>query len=352
MQTDKITLNEASPDIIDRTADVGRFFFFYKLPDSDVINYSEDCIALPGFHDNGFVISGFLGQSVLTLVPVRKDSGIEQRNFCFSDSGECEQCSALFPSTTKSEHRKGVLNIIKALNDEGQGKCVLSRRITGKLTRSTGEIFLDLARKYRQAFVFIYNSPLTGLWTGASPELLLKSEMGWLHSMSLAGTRKAASRGEWDAKNIEEQEIVTRFIRDVFSHNDIEPEIGDLHTREAGPVEHLCRNIRGRLESLETAPIVRLLNELSPTPALCGYPRQLAMKLINRNEAHNRECYSGFIGPFIDAHDFSFYVNLRSARLFPNLGVYAQWVGGGITRFSDPDSEWKETELKASTLRL
>jgi len=71
------------------------------------------------------------------------------------------------------------------------------------------------------------------------------------------------------------------------------------------------------------------------------------MKAIKAYEDFERGYYGGFCGPVTAGGDFSFFVNLRSARILPDrLCVYA---GGGIMKDSDPMSEWEETERKAQT---
>ena len=73
---------------------------------------------------------------------------------------------------------------------------------------------------------------------GASPEMLLSSSDGSLHTVALAGTRLAGTEEAWDVKNIEEQELVVDFIMSAMEG--LAPEKGSTFTRVAGPVEHLC----------------------------------------------------------------------------------------------------------------
>ncbi|MBD5212941.1 MAG: hypothetical protein HDS74_07625 [Bacteroidales bacterium] len=338
--------------LLDESIRRGNNFYCYQLPQSNRITLCREAIVIPGLSERGgFVVSSFNNEYTLTLHP-KADLEFEDSLFSENLQENCPLCSAMLPSTTREEHRKGVEAIISSLRRNGFGKCVLSRRISGELTKTIPDIFVELCKKYPTAFIFLYNTPASGIWLGATPELLLKAEDGKLTSVSLAGTRPNGTAAEWDAKNREEQDIVTQYIADTLAKNDIEPRIGPLFTRQAGPVEHLCRIINGDTEDITISSIRSLLHTLSPTPALGGYPKKLALGLIQTHESHSRECYGGYCGPFQDKDNFNLYVNLRSARVYPECGVYAQYVGGGITRFSNAEDEWKETEIKASTLKL
>lgn len=322
-------------------------FFAYRLPFEEHVIYSL-AEEQSGLQEGGFVVAPFSHPMIhcKTLMPVASS---EAATSISPYRGE-------FPaSTTPEKHREGVLAIREDLRRIGKGKCVLSRVITGKTTRSFTSSFFELCKSRPDAFVFLFRISGYDTWIGASPELLLSADGHSINAMALAGTRPVSEHSQnWDQKNIEEQHLVTCYIIRCFKQNGLTPEVGPLHTREAGPVEHLCNKISVPATSLTKDSLQRLLAELSPTPALCGTPRRVAVTLIRENETHDRLLYGGFIGPYKSVDDFEFYVNLRSAMLTSanrnGSKNYCQYVGGGITRFSDPDAEWSETERKASSL--
>ena len=81
--------------------------------------------------------------------------------------------------------------------------------------------------------------------------------------MALAGTLRD-NTSEWDEKNIEEHDYVTRFILDVFASLGIEAAVSGAEDVRFGSIRHLCHRITAHY----SGPIIPLLNALSPTPAL------------------------------------------------------------------------------------
>lgn len=214
------------------------------------------------------------------------------------------------------------------------------------------EIFSSLLSQYPSAAVFYMSTPGYGTWIGASPECLLQANRQLISSMSLAGTRSCAEHTEpWDSKNIEEQNIVTQQIVNDYRSFALNCEVTQPRSHTAGEVEHLMSEITAKRPS-DFGPddILRLAECLSPTPALAGYPREMALDFISGNEKINRALYGGFVGLISDT-DSRLYVNLRSARSSLTLdGCLRLYAGGGITRFSRPETELAETEMKMQTL--
>lgn len=262
---------------------------------------------------------------------------------------------SLFPgrSTTKEEHAEEIQAIKKQIDEYPEQLANRAKIVAARVKLQEGNInpektFTQLCKDYPDAFVFCYYTPHTGLWTGASPELLLSREAGAVHTMSLAGTRDANTPEEWDQKNIYEQKTVTDFIAGELTTLGYNVEIGERYTKKAGKIEHLCTPITIREERLTRRDIEKIADRLSPTPALSGYPREEALKIIGRKENFERGYYGGYCGPFRGDDKISLYVNLRSGCFIP--GWMALYAGGGITRYSEIENEWQETEKKLQTL--
>ena len=230
------------------------------------------------------------------------------------------------------------------------GKIVLSRWLLHHwpgAANKGGEIFRELCDIHSAAFVYLFHIPGMGLWTGASPELLIESSGGKIQTVSLSGTRKkTGSLQPWGNKETNEHLWVSRYIEEqleLLGCEDIE--VNPMQTVEAGTVEHLRTNFSA---SCPVSKLPSLVYALHPTPAVCGWPTARAYDLIGRIENYDRSFYTGFIGPVEEPGDFRFYVNLRCMNILQDHCVV--YVGGGITIDSDPENEWQETELKSRTM--
>lgn len=321
-------------------------FFAYRLPGESEIHTGASERIASGLGTRGFVIAPFLIDSPDEIITIPQDF---TPVYFPTPAGTSSACS-----TTREEHTAGVNIIIDALNGietkQGiRGKAVLARQLVIDEQINPKKAFFSLCEKYPHAFVFLFHTEATGTWIGASPELLLASCSNTLHTVALAGTRPAGSQTDWDEKNHEEQSMVTHYILENLRKADFNPVANEKCTFSAGPVEHLLTRIHAPLESdLSKERLLNLLISLSPTPALCGYPKKDAIEILRRAELFSRQNYGGFCGPYVDNTDFRFFVNLRSARIFSDIVIL--FAGGGITQKSRPESEWQETEAKLSTL--
>ncbi|MDE6278232.1 MAG: chorismate-binding protein [Muribaculaceae bacterium] len=255
-----------------------------------------------------------------------------------------------FRATSSQEYMKSLRELLQCISPE-MPKVVFSRIIEGTLDLAA---LPDKAFRFFDAFPdtlgFLYFTVETGFWLGATPELLLSDDgSGRLSTMALAGTRPAGSTGDWDEKNLREHAWVVDFIVDVLRGGGVENLcVHPLATLPYGPVEHLCTRISA--SSTAEDAYSRIVEKLSPTPALCGTPRERARSAIERFEQHSRGCYGGYI-------DFRLpgtatrraYANLRCARIAPD-GHWTAFAGGGIVEGSEPETEWDETERKASRI--
>ena len=206
------------------------------------------------------------------------------------------------------------------------------------------DLYLRLVEDHPQAFVYLFIHPKSGIWVGATPEVLLNEKDGCFHTMSLAGTRHAESSGDWGEKEKEEQAIVTRFIEEgLRSLGAGSLEMDGPKNKIAGKLVHLMTEIRFDYKG-EVGDVLELLH---PTPAVAGVPRSEALKAISTLEGSDRSYYTGYCG-FKEKDEASYFVNLRCAQLLKEHTLV--YVGGGITADSNPADEWKETELKSTTI--
>ncbi|MDE6330269.1 MAG: chorismate-binding protein [Muribaculaceae bacterium] len=317
----------------------------------------------------GFIFSDFSLNPSILQIPADTDFLPEQEALqCMRDNDIAAGLTTPLPksSTTRERHIRYVDSLRRLIEEIEAQKGVDSKIIAARsdirdCSLSPLEIFNRLDHRYPDACIFLFSTPLSGTWIGATPELLLRADADRISTVALAGTRPAESQGPWDAKNIEEQRIVTDFILGTLRDKGYDDcRAGRPTTFRAGPVEHLSTSIEAPFGG-SIADIADLLATLSPTPALSGYPRPEAIAAITSGEDYRRENYGGFIGYLFsrqapNADDSRqcralAFANLRSARIDTAARKIRLFAGGGITRHSIAEEEWTETERKLATLR-
>ena len=253
-------------------------------------------------------------------------------------------------STNKKDHQIAVETIVRELSDNEEKKTITCRIISGHNEIDLQKSFLNLTEKLPDAFVFLFYTPESGCWLGASPEILLTSKNNKLTTYALAGTRKRGTTQPWDSKNIKEHKIVFDYIINQFKNTGLTPQFTPLSTRIAGNIEHLFQEIYSNFDeqNVKYFSLLEFLNRFSPTPALCGMPKEESIERIKRVEKFDREYYGGFCGWYESTGNFKFYVMLRCMKILNNCWNY--FSGGGITCHSDAETEWLETELKSRSI--
>lgn len=303
---------------------------FYRFPGEQIKQFRGGFKKVATLNEaSGFIVSSSSGKDL----------------FCFVEGEKSDPHVHSVPNViSKQEYLDTANSFLQELIVQNITKAILSR-VKKYSTDLTPELaFHRLAQEYPEAFVYFFKSELLGTWIGASPEVLCSFEQGSFTTMSLAGTLSKASDKSWTQKEMEEQAAVTSFILDKLKKHGGQISVSDLHDVEAGAVRHLRTNLTCKVHPEK---IGELVNELHPTPAVSGMPRNLAMELINKHEKHNRELYTGFLG--LMGQDRScLYVNLRCAKWIDNN--YYLFVGGGLTQASVVEDEWAETENKSLTL--
>ena len=249
------------------------------------------------------------------------------------------------------------IKINSALNEISQGhisKVVLSRRVEKDLLEqpSIQKIIDKLKDDYKECYIFAYKKN-GSVFIGASPEKLLSFNHKNIETDALAGSiRRGLDDYEdrelelnllGDSKNLREYGEVVKFVISAISPftkkiNHFEkPFIKKLPN-----IQHLWTPIKAELET--DNDIEEIVRRLHPTPAICGTPRETALKLISEIEDYPRGLFSGIIGWYNFEIQGEFAVAIRSA-LLKNKKLYA-FAGCGIVDGSNPKEEFEETKLK------
>jgi salicylate biosynthesis isochorismate synthase len=193
------------------------------------------------------------------------------------------------------------------------------------------------------------------VFLGASPERLCEKRGLSVSADALAGS--APRRPEGDAraaaallesdKDRREHQVVVDAVRAA-----LDPLSARIKV-PAAPVVRTLRNVH-HLWTPVTATLAHpvhvldVVRALHPTPAVCGTPRDAAIRWIAAHEPDPRGWYSGAVGWFDAEGDGAFSVAIRSGLLGPREAwLYA---GAGIVEGSDAALEYAETRLKLAPM--
>lgn len=218
------------------------------------------------------------------------------------------------------------------------------------------DAFHQLCELNPHAMVSVFSSPLTGTWVGATPEMLVcVGKDQHFHTVAVAGTQPYAAGVDlqsvtWSQKDIEEQALVERYIISCFKKIRVrEFEERGPKTVVAGNLLHLKTHFDVDMAEINFPELgTVMLKLLHPTSAVCGMPLEPSLSFLKNQEGYDRQFYSGYLGP-VNVHEEShIYVNLRCMQLFANVALL--YAGAGVLADSDPEREWKETEMKMNTL--
>lgn len=241
---------------------------------------------------------------------------------------------------------------ILPLKEKQFRKLVLSRSSIHTLSNDFSPLstFIRACNSYPRMMISLCHTPSIGTWLGSTPEIILSGHDKDWHTVALAGTMPMQGETmptEWSKKNKEEQAFVGEYIRKTVKKFGSKLTEKGPYTARAGQLVHLRTDFHFCLK--DTAHLGNVLQELHPTPAVCGLPKEEAYQFILQTEPHDRLFYSGIIGWIDPQGDTTLYVNLRCMHVEGSTATL--YAGGGILPDSTADSEWEETQQKMNTMR-
>lgn len=332
-------------------------FVAYKKPDETKISaffqQTNTVFYTENYTESGFVFTPFNTIEESVLIPKNKSEFLQEEiQFSIVKSSE------VLPSSTekgKEKHLKTVKKAVDYITEDVFKKVVISRKeVISTPNFNSLETFKRMLLSYSKAMVYIWFHPKIGLWLGATPETLVNVRGGRFTTMSLAGTQeyKGTTKVNWKPKELDEQQVVTDYIVEKLKLISTELKAEKVTTIKAGNLLHLQTKIAGKFNKNSVLEIVK---ELHPTPAVCGFPKEKAKEFILKNEGYKREFYTGFLGELnltntsvLEKYS-NLFVNLRCVQVVD--GEAFVYVGGGITKNSNPIKEWEETVAKAKVMK-
>ena len=182
----------------------------------------------------------------------------------------------------------------------------------------------------------------------ASPELFLALDDGRLVSAPIKGT--AETPAGLTPKDEAENVMITDLVRNDLQRACVPGTVrvdALLEVEEHPGLVHLVSTVSGEL--LPGLGWDAILAATFPPASVSGAPKSSALRLIRELEPVARGPYCGAFG----------WIDADAGRASLAVGIRTFWwedavlrfgTGAGITWGSDPDGEWRETELKAARL--
>ncbi len=238
-------------------------------------------------------------------------------------------------------------------------KVVLAREVVarGDGVVSAGAVTRSLRSAYPSCFTYLITGSDGTAFAGASPELLIRRSGALAYSQPMAGSvargatesedERLAEQLRGSSKDAAEHELVSRFVVEALrpftrSVAALPPEVVRFTN-----IQHLATAVQAELRE-PAADALELAAALHPTPAVGGWPREAADRLIDDLESMERGWYAGAVGWIDGRGDGEFAVALRCGLLWEDgARLYA---GVGVMPDSDPARELEETDLKFKAL--
>ena len=242
------------------------------------------------------------------------------------------------------EYLQKLEKAIEIIKQNNLQKLVISRPIAKEISSiNLEETYQLLCKKHQNTLCYLLITD-EEIWIGATPEILGKfnKKTHEFFTMSLAGTLPVDE--EWSEKEIEEQKPVTHYISEILKKYAVEIAQSETYNHISGNIKHLRTDFTAKIDDNK---LEELIEELHPTPAICGIPKEFCKEKIIEIEQYNREFYAGYI-KIETEEEIYYFVNLRCAKIYKNQVI--AFAGGGITALSSPEKEWRETELKSQAI--
>ena len=328
-------------------------FVIYKEPNAEfckaIFQQDNKTYFSSNFSENGFVFAPFNSDEKTLLIPfsIADEFSFKTDDITTSFASEIKNNTS---EIEREQHEKLVQKGIDFIVNSTADKVVLSRKELVAIDDcDIFEIYQRLLVNYPTAYVYLWFHPVSGLWMGATPELLVSSDNQRFKIMALASTQEYNGTLDvnWNEKELQEHQFVIDYI--VSQLTDYKLRVSEIYTVKAGDLVHLRADISGEIYDVNFN-LSELVKMLHPTSATCGFPKEKAKEFILKNEQYNREYYTGFLGE-INNSASDLYVNLRCMKVDVEKQQISLYIGGGITKDSNPNAEWLETVAKSKVMK-
>jgi len=241
-------------------------------------------------------------------------------------------------------------HIKKEFETDELSKIVLSRQSCVE-TGDIWKLFDELTTEQPNCYHFLFSPRKDEMFLGCSPERLFSISQNQLKTEAMAGTRPRGFAPQEDHqlnqelynsnKDIVEHHFVTDYITQKLQDYSTDVTVLSRSIVQLKNVQHLHTPIVATLK--DNFSVEQLLEALHPTPAVCGYPKELSCSKIRQLEPFSRGWYGGTFG-IVRSDRIDFTVAIRSALAIRNQLFI--WAGAGIVSESNASAEWLEITTK------
>ena len=244
-------------------------------------------------------------------------------------------------------------------------KVVLARALDVLADRNFDpfQVLHVLRCEYPECISFLLDYGVGKTFLGATPEVVLQfkaqSDRLWLRSDAVAGSIERGKTVQEDLmlgdrllnseKDMREHQIVIRSICDRLQSMGaaIDPQ-SETSLLRLSNVQHLYTPITAQIDDPDWLIALDILQQLHPTAAVGGEPRDRAVCFMQQWEACDRGWYAAPIGWLNGDGEGTFGVGIRAGYI---QGDRARiFAGAGIVANSQVENEQSETTIKFAAL--
>lgn len=217
--------------------------------------------------------------------------------------------------------------------------------------------------EYPECISFLLDCGVGKTFLGATPEVVLQfkaqGDRLWLRSDAVAGSIRRGKSVQEDQilgehllnseKDMREHQIVIRSICDRLQSMgaEMDPQV-NTKLLKLSNVQHLYTPITAQISNFDWLIALDILQQLHPTAAVGGEPRDLAVCFMQQWEACDRGWYAAPIGWLNGNGEGTFGVGIRAGYI---QGDRARiFAGAGIVANSQVENEQSETTIKFAAL--
>ena len=324
----------------------------YKIPLIIILNQAENySIAF------NFIISKDSSKSnILNIIKNTIDAIHSHTNITKKKISNDIVSNKISPDYKKFSQR--FLKIKDYINSSRIEKAVISDIVSYSLNENFPfrRFLMKLKKIYPKCTIFLYDYGTKGKYLGASPEKIFSLKNNKLEIDALAGSINRKNNKLDRNSNIEyilndekindEHDIVVKDIIESLDELRLELNISKKNVLTLKDILHLKTVIKSNIKNFKSP--FNILNSLSPTAALSGYPKKEGIDIINNIENYDRGWYTGAIGWIDNKFNCNFFAGLRS--MFINKNKLYIYGGAGITKDSDESEEWNEVLYKINII--